>query len=101
MTKNVKPVTDWTDLPPFNSDPNVPTAAFSDSVAIEQISNDIIADVMAAASSSSPLSLIAIAIKTEQRAGEPPRLNVIQLRTKDKIFFFKVRSAFPISRDLN
>ena len=82
-------MTEWTDLPPFNRTPNVQIAIVSDSIAIDQLANDIVADVIAAASTSQ-LFLVALAIKTERRVGEPASLHIIQLRTKDRIYIFKV-----------
>ncbi|KAJ7886129.1 hypothetical protein B0H14DRAFT_2563454 [Mycena olivaceomarginata] len=85
LTKNVEPVT----LPPFIWAPGVVTISISDSMDIESMSNDILIDV-GAADLSSQLYLVALAIKTEQLPGERVRLDVIQLRTKDKIDVFKV-----------
>ncbi|KAJ7444452.1 hypothetical protein FB451DRAFT_1189544 [Mycena latifolia] len=79
LAKDVEPITDWTDLPPFEKTPDVATSIFSDSMAIEEITNDIVAEVLTG-SSSSELSLIAIAIKTEQKPGEPAHLDIIQVR---------------------
>jgi hypothetical protein len=58
---------------------------------IEEAASDILADVM---SQSSQLSLVALAIKTQQHPGEPPHLQIIQLRTKDKIVVFDVRNYY-------
>jgi hypothetical protein len=63
---------------------------------IESMSNDILIDV-GAADLSSQLYLVALAIKTEQLPGERVRLDVIQLRTKDKIYVFKVGFHFLCS----
>ncbi|KAJ7673572.1 hypothetical protein B0H14DRAFT_3687689 [Mycena olivaceomarginata] len=89
LTKNVEPVTEWSDLPPFIRAPGVVTVSISDSMDIESMSNDILIDV-GAADLSSQLYLVALAIKTEQLPGERVRLDIIQLRTKDKIYVFKV-----------
>ncbi|KAJ7889507.1 hypothetical protein B0H14DRAFT_3709849 [Mycena olivaceomarginata] len=74
----------YTDSPQW-----VVTVSISDSMGIESMSNDILIDV-GAADLSSQLYLVALAIKTEQLPGERVRLDVIQLRTKDKIYVFKV-----------
>ncbi|KAJ7813617.1 hypothetical protein B0H14DRAFT_3149769 [Mycena olivaceomarginata] len=68
LTKNVEPVTEWSDLPPFIRAPGVVTVSISDSMDIESMSNDILIDV-GAADLSSQLYLVALAIKTEQLPG--------------------------------
>ncbi|KAJ7875171.1 hypothetical protein B0H14DRAFT_2568940 [Mycena olivaceomarginata] len=61
----------------------------SDSVAIENHMNDALTDLIPTASSSQ-LSLVALAIKTQQRDGQPDCLDIIQLRTQDKIYILKI-----------
>ncbi|KAJ7747954.1 hypothetical protein DFH07DRAFT_775902 [Mycena maculata] len=89
LLKDVQPVTDWTDLPPFECTLDIPTAVISDSVAIEEITHDVLADLIPAASSPQ-FHPIALAIKTENCAGKPAPLDIIQIRTKDKNFVLKV-----------
>lgn len=58
---------------------------------IEEWAADLLAEILTRIHASPPeLYLIAFAIKTEQRPGELPRVHMIQLRTPDKIFVFKV-----------
>ncbi|KAK7008390.1 hypothetical protein R3P38DRAFT_3590324, partial [Favolaschia claudopus] len=90
MTLNVVPVTEWTDLPRFAVQPNIATVLVSDSIQIEDAANEILHDFFGY-SSPSQLYLVALAIKSEQRAGELPRLHFIQLRTRNKIYIFKAR----------
>ncbi|KAJ7474233.1 hypothetical protein FB451DRAFT_1398222 [Mycena latifolia] len=87
LTKNVEPITAWTDLPPFTLSSEISTAFLSDSMEIEEAANDVLLD---AAAPGSQLSLVALAIKTEQRADGPPCLEIIQLRTRNKIIVFEV-----------
>ncbi|KAK7017601.1 hypothetical protein R3P38DRAFT_3559537 [Favolaschia claudopus] len=90
MTLNVVPVTEWTDLPRFAVQPNIATVLVSDSIQIEDAANEILQDFFGY-SSPSQLYLVALAIKSEQRAGELPQLHFIQLRTRNKIYIFKAR----------
>ena len=92
LKKNVEPVTDWSNFPAFNRT-TVAAAALSDSMAIEEISNDILRDAQAT-DSSSQLYLVALGIKTEQLSGQKPRIDIVELRTKDKINLFKAQ-YFP------
>lgn len=87
LIKDVEPITQWTDLPVLETSPGVPTTIVSDSIEIEDEASDILADIMAPSPS---LSLIALAIKTRQRKEGPPCLEIIQLRTQDKIAVFEV-----------
>ncbi|KAJ6489576.1 hypothetical protein C8R47DRAFT_1124811 [Mycena vitilis] len=89
LLQNVQPVTDWTDLPRFERTKNIPTALISDSLIIEEKANEILADALNGISLSQ-LYLVAVCIKTEQRMGERPRVDIIQLRTKEGIYTFKV-----------
>jgi hypothetical protein len=89
LTKDVQPIADWTDLPPFCRDPHNPSAAISDPVAIEDSASDIRADANIAISSSQ-LFLVVLAIRTEQPTGESVRLKRIQLRMKHRIYIFDV-----------
>ncbi|KAJ7772000.1 hypothetical protein DFH07DRAFT_937710 [Mycena maculata] len=66
------------------------TTTASDSVDIEEAASEVLGDFINISSSSSPLQAVALAIKTEQRLGESPCLHIIQLRTKTKIYIFKV-----------
>ncbi|KAJ7938082.1 hypothetical protein B0H13DRAFT_2261376 [Mycena leptocephala] len=74
LTENVVPVTDWTDLPSFERSPGVPTTFISDPILIEDNASDVVEEATLY-TSSSQLYLIALAIKTEQRPGKPPRLD--------------------------
>jgi hypothetical protein len=65
-------------------------------MAIAEITNDILGDVLAAASMSQ-LYIIAVSVKTVQQAGESPRLDIIQIRTRDNIYALKVRTIFCLS----
>ncbi|KAJ7804450.1 hypothetical protein B0H14DRAFT_3883426 [Mycena olivaceomarginata] len=87
LIKDVEPITQWTDLPVLETSPGVPTTIVSDSIEIEDEASDILADIMAPSPS---LSLIALAIKTRQPKEGPPCLEIIQLRTQDKIAVFEV-----------
>jgi len=91
LTKNVEPVTEWSDLPCFYRTPDCPTEFSDDSILIEEMANDILVEV-AKQAPHSPLYLVVLAIKTEKLPGEPPHLDFIQLRTKDRIYAFKVSS---------
>ncbi|KAK6971914.1 hypothetical protein R3P38DRAFT_2586309, partial [Favolaschia claudopus] len=73
MTLNVVPVTQWTDLPPFRSDPNTITVSVSDSIHIEEAANEILQNLFSCASPSQ-LYPIALAIKAEHCADELSRL---------------------------
>ncbi|KAJ7790501.1 hypothetical protein B0H14DRAFT_2625938 [Mycena olivaceomarginata] len=81
LSKDVEPVTDWTDCAPFCLNPHIPTVTTSDSMIIEDLASDILVET-GAATSSSQLFPIAVAIKTEEDSGAPVRLKTIQLRTK-------------------
>lgn len=96
LAYNVVPVDNWTDLAPFERSSETPTTIVSDSSNIEDAASEVLGDVLNVPSSFSQLHLVALAIKTEQRAGESPRLDIIQLRTKDKIYIFKARAMFLI-----
>ncbi|KAJ7174947.1 hypothetical protein C8R43DRAFT_1118980 [Mycena crocata] len=89
LAKDVVPVTDWTDLPLLSRPRDIPSAVFSDSIAIEEIANDILKDA-ASVISSSMLYVVVLAIKGDYSPGQPARLNFIQLRTRDKIYILKV-----------
>lgn len=93
LSKDVEPVTDWTDCAPFCLTPNFPTVTTSDSMIIEDLASDILAET-GAATSSSQLFPIALAIKTEEDGGAPVRLKTIQLRTKNKLYIFDVKLIF-------
>ncbi|KAJ7151286.1 hypothetical protein C8R43DRAFT_951101 [Mycena crocata] len=99
LARNVQPVTDWTDLPRFEKTMTVPVALITDPILIDDSASDILADALNSISSSQ-LSLVAVSIKTEQSAGKPPRLDVIQLRTREGIYCFKV-SAFTFRSDFS
>ncbi|KAJ7475335.1 hypothetical protein B0H11DRAFT_2235618 [Mycena galericulata] len=90
LAHNVVPVNDWTDLPPSEQRSEILTTTASDSVDIEEAASEVLGDFLNIPSSSSPLQAVALAIKTEQRLGESPCLHIIQLRTKTKIYIFKV-----------
>ncbi|KAJ6482041.1 hypothetical protein C8R47DRAFT_1283386 [Mycena vitilis] len=90
LSHNVVAVNAWTDLPPFVRCQGIQTVIVSDSVDIENAASDVLEDLVNVSSSSSPLYLVAIAIKTDQHPGEPVRLDIIQLRTQDKIYVFRV-----------
>ncbi|KAJ6607327.1 hypothetical protein B0H10DRAFT_2072345, partial [Mycena sp. CBHHK59/15] len=87
LIKDVEPITEWTDLPTFEPSSGIPTTIVSDSMEIEDEANDILVDIV---TPTTPLSLVALAIKTQQRKDGPPRLEIIQLRTQDKIVVFEV-----------
>ena len=89
LATDVEPVTDWIDLPPFETVPNITVEMTSDSVEIQGFAHDIVQDFMRC--SPSELYAIALAIKAEVRPGEPPRLDIIQIRTHNKVYIFKVR----------
>lgn len=91
LTLNVEPVTDWTDLLRFERTADIPTAVLSDSILIEAAANDVLGQVLNE-STLAQLHVVAVDIKVEERPGEPPRLDVIQLRTKDNIYVFQVRA---------
>jgi hypothetical protein len=91
LTRNVVPIHDWTDLPCFERSPETPTTVVSDSIDIEEVASDLLEHFMAVPLPSSQLHLVALAVKMEQRPGESPRLDIIQLRTRDKIHIFKVQ----------
>lgn len=95
LAKNVEPVTAWTDLPRFTRVSEHPPDFFDDSVFIEEIANDFLAAVNRT-SQLHQLALVALAIKTEQKAGEKAHLHIIQLRTRDKTCVFKVNSFFSL-----
>jgi hypothetical protein len=91
-TRNIEPVTNWTDLPRFERSPDILTAVTSDSIEIENMTNYVLADVLKQAQTVPPqLYLLALSIKTEQKPGEQPHLYFINLRTPNKIYAFKVR----------
>lgn len=75
LTRNVVPIHDWTDLPRFERNPETRTTIVSDSIDIEEVANDLLEEFMTVPSPSSQLILVALAIKTEQRPGESPRLD--------------------------
>ncbi|KAJ7734018.1 hypothetical protein DFH07DRAFT_944774 [Mycena maculata] len=89
LCKDVEQVTAWSDLPPFIRDSQILAATLCESVEISNSASDILQDIIAP-TVSSQLLLVAVAIKAEQRIGKPPRLDIIQLRTKDRIYVFKV-----------
>jgi hypothetical protein len=90
LTRNVVPIHDWTDLPCFERSPETPTIIPSDSIDIEEAASDLLEDFTAFPLPSSQLHLVVLAVKTEQLPGQSPRLDIIQLRTKNKIHIFKV-----------
>lgn len=95
MVKDVQPITEWTDLPCFEYTPGIPAIFISDSMEIKDTASNILENVMAQ-TSSSQLPIIALAIKTRKMPGESPRLQIIQLRTKDKNIVFEVGFKFSI-----
>ncbi|KAJ7847219.1 hypothetical protein B0H14DRAFT_3138560 [Mycena olivaceomarginata] len=82
-------VTDWTDYPHFQMSLDIPTVSISDSMEIEAAAHEILQDFWNH-SSQSQLYLIALAIKAEHRSGATPHLHVIQCRTRNKSYSFKV-----------
>lgn len=90
LTKNVVPVTQYTDLPPLTRNPDTPTTLVSNSMDIEDTANSLLEELGHVPSSSSQLHVVALSIKTEQRPGESLRLDMIQLRTANRICVFKV-----------
>ncbi|KAJ7707928.1 hypothetical protein B0H16DRAFT_1824162 [Mycena metata] len=90
LTKNVVPVTQYTDLPPLTRNPDTPTTLVSNSMDIEDTANSLLEELGHIPSSSSQLHVVALSIKTEQRPGESLRLDMIQLRTANRICVFKV-----------
>jgi len=92
LAKDVEPITNWTDLPLFQRPSDVVANFASDSMIIEEFAGDLLQDILPRVQAYPPqLYLIAVAIKTEQKPGELPRLHFIQLRTSHKIYVFKVR----------
>ncbi|KAJ7789272.1 hypothetical protein B0H14DRAFT_3162135 [Mycena olivaceomarginata] len=91
QAKNVVPVTDWTDYPHFQMSLDIPTVSISDSMEIEVAAHEILQDFWDH-SFQSQLYLITLAIKAEHRSGATPHLHVIQCRTRNKSYSFKVRS---------
>ncbi|KAJ6470658.1 hypothetical protein C8R47DRAFT_1148854 [Mycena vitilis] len=89
LTKNVVPVTDWTDYPPFQVSSDIPAVSVSDSMDMEAAANEILQDFFAH-SRESQLYLIVLAIKAENPPGKAAHLHVIQFRTRNKIYSFKV-----------
>ncbi|KAJ7929791.1 hypothetical protein B0H13DRAFT_2537803 [Mycena leptocephala] len=87
LTKNVVPVTNWTDLPPFQTSSGIPTISVADSMEIEAAAHEILQDF--SQTPQSQLYLIALAIKAENFPERPPRLDIIQFRTWNKIYVFK------------
>ncbi|KAJ6449147.1 hypothetical protein C8R47DRAFT_1265583 [Mycena vitilis] len=87
LTKNVERITNWTDCPPFRIATDVPMAVVTDPVNIEDAANEILAEFQIVSPQYYPLVL---AIKSEQPSGAPSKLHFIQLRTRNKIFAFKV-----------
>ncbi|KAJ7797938.1 hypothetical protein B0H14DRAFT_2618393 [Mycena olivaceomarginata] len=82
-------VTDWTDYPHFQMSLDIPTVSISDSMEIEAAAHRILQDFWDH-SSQSQLYLIALAIKAEHHSGATPHLHVIQCRTRNKSYSFKV-----------
>jgi hypothetical protein len=72
---------------------DTPTALISDSFIIEERASDILADALNGISMSQ-LYLVVVGIKSEHGTGELPRLDIIQLRTKEGIYTFKVQQIF-------
>jgi hypothetical protein len=70
---------------------DTPTALISDSFIIEERASDILADGLNGISMSQ-LYLVVVGIKSEHCTGELPRLDIIQLRTKE--FTLKVQQIF-------
>jgi hypothetical protein len=67
------------------------TVSISDSMEIEAAAHEILQDFWDH-SSQSQLYLIALAIKAEDHSSATPHLYVIQCRTRNKIYSFKVQS---------
>ncbi|KAJ6610745.1 hypothetical protein B0H10DRAFT_2224787 [Mycena sp. CBHHK59/15] len=90
LNENVVLVTDWTDLPPFQLTPGIQTFFVSDSMEMEAAAHEILQDF--GHPTQSQLYLVALAINAEHCPGEPPRLHIIQFRTQNKVYVFKVSS---------
>ena len=90
LLRNVQPVTEWIDLPRFARTMDITTALASDSPTIEDKASEILDDTLSGISTSK-LSLVVVSIKSEQRLGESPRVDMVQLRTKDGIYIFTVQ----------
>ncbi|KAK7019948.1 hypothetical protein R3P38DRAFT_2536008 [Favolaschia claudopus] len=89
MTLNVVPVTDWAALPAFELTPGTVTVVASDSIQIEAAANEILQDFFAR-TSPSELYLVVFAIKAEPHPADRPRIHFLQIRTRNKIYIFKV-----------
>ncbi|KAJ7719793.1 hypothetical protein DFH07DRAFT_784561 [Mycena maculata] len=89
LTKNVVPVTEWTDLPLLTRSLAAPVTIASNSMDIEAAANALLEDLVNIPSSSSRFNVVALTIKTEQRAGEL-HLDIMQLQTVDHVCVFKV-----------
>jgi hypothetical protein len=88
LTRDVEPITDWTDLPRFDRSSEIPVTSLSDSMAIDDAAHDLLRDLI---TPDSRLAVVVLAVKTYQPANEKPRLEIIQLRTHHKIVIFKVQ----------
>ncbi|KAJ7909937.1 hypothetical protein B0H13DRAFT_2272705 [Mycena leptocephala] len=86
LTKDVEPITEWTNLPAFPRNSEIIAAFLTDSMEIEEAASDILSDIIAPPQ----FSPVALAIKTGQDANKQPHLEIIQLRTRDKIIVFQV-----------
>ncbi|KAJ6557976.1 hypothetical protein B0H19DRAFT_1291330 [Mycena capillaripes] len=89
LLQNVQPVTKWSDLPRFCRTVDVCATLSSDSFLIEEKASEILADALNGISLSQ-LYLVAVCIKATQSTGERPHIDIIQLRTKEGIYSFKV-----------
>jgi hypothetical protein len=87
LTKDVEPITEWTNLPAFPRNSEIIAAFLTDSMEIEEAASDILSDIIAPPQ----FSPVALAIKTGQDANKQPHLEIIQLRTRDKIIVFQVK----------
>ncbi|KAJ7872089.1 hypothetical protein B0H13DRAFT_2280300 [Mycena leptocephala] len=83
---DVEPITEWTNLPAFPRNSEIIAAFLTDSMEIEEAASDILSDIIAPPQ----FSPVALAIKTGQDANKQPHLEIIQLRTRDKIIVFEV-----------
>ncbi|KAJ7911220.1 hypothetical protein B0H13DRAFT_1875973 [Mycena leptocephala] len=92
LTKDVEPITEWTNLPAFPRNSEIIAAFLTDSMEIEEAASDILSDIIAPPQ----FSPVALAIKTGQDANKQPHLEIIQLRTRDKIIVSALTSRSEI-----
>ncbi|KAF9011526.1 hypothetical protein BDZ89DRAFT_1167480 [Hymenopellis radicata] len=89
LANNVQHVSTWTDLPPLQRTPDVLVDFCSYSIAMEELADEVLNEATSAIRAGG-IYILGLAIKYHLSKERKPQLDVIQLRTQNRVLIFKV-----------